>query len=238
MVISSFWFYNREYKRYTPSIRLFEISTAKDILSLGSKFFFVQIAAIFIYQTTNIIIAQVATPQDVTIYNIAYKYFGIATMISGIVFAPFWSAFTDAFVKQDYEWMHNIYSKLSKFVTILSLFVIILLIPSSVVYKIWIGDVIYIPFKISLTIAGFVISNIFAGLYSQILNGTGKIKLQFIVSNIAMLLNVPLALILGKILGVSGVILPSLFLNIIGVIIYSTQVKLILKKKSIGIWNQ
>ena len=61
---------------------------AKDIMSLGTKFFLIQIAAIIIFQTTNIVISQVLGPQHVTIYNIAYKYFFTINLIFIIILTP------------------------------------------------------------------------------------------------------------------------------------------------------
>jgi len=238
MLLASFWFYNKEYKKYRPSIQFFEKKAMKDILNLGGKFFLIQITAIAIYQTTNIIITQVAGPENVTVYNVAYKYFSIIIMISGIVLLPYWSAFTDAYTLKDYDWMRQTYKKLLYVMLLLSLFVMILLLISPFFYKLWVGNLVDVPVAVSLAVSAFVISNIFAGLYAQILNGVGKINLQLILSSISIFINIPLSLFLGKKMGVVGVILPSFVLNIIAAIFYSKQVKLILSEKAKGIWSK
>jgi O-antigen/teichoic acid export membrane protein len=84
MMISSIWLYRQKYKIYKPSIYFFEKKIVTDILRLGNRFFLIQIGSILFHQTTNIIISQVSTFEDVTIYNIAFKYFTIATMIFAI----------------------------------------------------------------------------------------------------------------------------------------------------------
>jgi O-antigen/teichoic acid export membrane protein len=238
MLISSLWFYRNEYKPYQPSVGLFDKSIVRDILNLGSKFFLIQIAAIVFYQTTNIIIANVTGPEDVTIYNIAYKYFGIGTMIFGIILAPFWSAYTEAFSNKDYTWMKNTYKKLLHTALILSVLIIVLLLLSSFVYNIWIGEAVTVPFAISLMVAVYVITNFYSGLNSNIINGLGKIKLQLILSNITMFINIPLAVILGKKFGIAGVIFPSVFFNILGIIIYSRQIRMLFKDNAKRIWDE
>jgi O-antigen/teichoic acid export membrane protein len=238
LLTSSFWFYNHEYKKYRPLIRMFERNIVKDILSLGSKFFMLQIAAIAIYQTTNIIIVQISNPESVTIYNVAYKYFSVALMISNIILTPFWSAFTDAHTQKDYAWMKNSYKKLSKIIVCVCIFVLLLFVISPFAYKLWIGNQVLIPVSISFIVALYMISNIICGLQSQVLNGVGKIKLQLILANISIFVNIPLAIFLGKALGLIGVVLPILILNLIGIIIYSIQVKRILNNRAKGIWNK
>jgi O-antigen/teichoic acid export membrane protein len=93
LAASSLWFYNHEYRKYAPSFRYVKFSYARDLMSLGFKFFFIQIASIVIYQTSNIIIAQLFGPEQVTPFNIAYKYFNVISMGFGIIVMPFWSAF-------------------------------------------------------------------------------------------------------------------------------------------------
>ena len=71
--------FNNKYKDLKPSIKLFKRKYIKDILGLGLNFFIIQIAAVILFSTDNIIITQLFGPKEVTPYNIAYKYFSIIT---------------------------------------------------------------------------------------------------------------------------------------------------------------
>ena len=48
-ILASIFFFNSSYKKYSPSIYLIRIKYARSIMSLGTKFFFIQIAAIIVY---------------------------------------------------------------------------------------------------------------------------------------------------------------------------------------------
>ena len=109
---SSIWFYNHKYKRYAPSVKFVKFRFARDLMSLGIKFFIIQMAAVILYQTSNIIIAHLFGPEQVTPYNIAYKYFGIITMAFGMIMVPLWSAYTEAWIKKDISWIKNTIKKL------------------------------------------------------------------------------------------------------------------------------
>ncbi len=238
MLISSFWFYKRDYKQFSPKVNLFDRKIVKDILKLGGKFFILQLAAVLIYQSTNIIITQLLNPDSVTIYNIAWKYFNIAIMCAAIIFAPFWSAFTEAYKKNDFLWMRNTYKNLLKIAGLLVLVTVILLMISNYAYTIWIGNDIHIPIEISLVVSLTIIFTIFINLQFNLLNGMGKLRVQMIITIFGMILNIPFSIILGKKLGLIGIIIPTLVYNVISCIVYAYQVKLLIAGKRNGIWNK
>lgn len=238
LVFASAWYFRRQYKSFAPSIKYVNFDYAKEILKLGYKFFIIQISIIIIYQTSNIIIAQVRSPQDVTIYNVAYKYFSIAYMMFGIVISPFWSAFTDAFIKRDYVWMKNSLKKLQIVALVFVAFIIILLIASPLAYSLWIGKIINIDISISVLIAIYFVTTIYHALFIYILNGIGKIKVQLIVTIIGATFSIPLALILGHNFGIQGVIVATIIFDLLILVYAPWQVHLILNEKAKGIWDK
>jgi len=238
LTISTFWFFNGRYKDISPSFKFVEFRYAKDLMSLGLKFFIIQIAGIIIFQTSNIIISNTSQPADVTVFNIAYKYFGIITMVFAILLTPYWSAFTDAKAKNEYSWMQNSYSQLRKFWEISTVLIILMLIVSPFIYKIWIGKVITIPFYVSLFMAFNVIIMIWNTLHSQLLNGLGKIKLQLYFSIFGLIINIPLSLFLGKKFGIIGVVGSSIIINSLVAIFQPIQIKMLLNNKAYGVWNK
>jgi O-antigen/teichoic acid export membrane protein len=236
--LSSVWFYSNGYRKYAPSVKFVKFGYAQDLMSLGVKFFALQIASIVIYQTSNIIIAQLFGPTQVTPYNIAYKYFSIIPMGFGIIMMPFWSAFTDAWTKNDINWIKNTINKLQIVWVLISIVTIIMLIFSNIIYKMWVGKDIQIPFSISLAMAAYVIVNAWCGIYSQFLNGVGKVKLQLYSGLSGALLNIPLAIYLGKNLGLFGVVLSTLSLALISAIWSPIQYFKLINYNAKGIWNK
>jgi len=238
LIFSSLWFYTHEYKKYAPSYKLVRFSFAKGLMSLGLKFFFIQIGFVIIYQTDNIIIAQLFGPKDVTPYNISFKYFSIIPMFFSIILTPFWSAFTDAWFKKDFEWIKATMKKLKLFWLLLCIVSIIMLLFSNFIFKIWVGKVVVVPFKLSAIISASVILNAWNGIYSHFLNGVGKIKLQLYSGSVGMLLNIPLAIFLGRAIGVSGVVLSIVILSAINMLWGVVQYNKIINNRATGIWGK
>ena len=109
IIIASFILFSSSFKAVAPSWNFVKKKQIKDLFNLGSKFFLIQAQIVVLYQCTNILISNLSGPSDVTSYNIAYKYITISMMILTIIMAPLWPAFTEAYTKNDYSWMKNVY---------------------------------------------------------------------------------------------------------------------------------
>ena len=238
LMISSFILYTGKLKPVKPSVSYFDKSNIKDILNLGIKFFIIQIQMIVLYQATNILISNVSSPSDVTSYNIAYKYIGVASMTFNIILAPLWPAFTDAYMKNDWSWMKQIYGKMRKVYAILLGGVILMVILSPVAYKLWIGDRAIIPLTMTVVVALFVIVHAWDALQIILINGIGKVKLQTYITLVVLICHIPLSLLLGKHIGAIGVVISMVIINIIYSIVFTIQLHKLLNKKALGIWNK
>jgi O-antigen/teichoic acid export membrane protein len=237
LAVSTIWFFNGKYKPYRPSSRSVDFSMAKDLFDLGIKFFVIQIAAILLYQTNNMIIAQLFGPEMVTPYNVAFKYFSVLLMGFMIIVGPFWSAFTEAWTKNDITWIISIMKKLMILWIVLVIGGIIMLVVSGYVFKVWIGNEFVVPFSISVLTLFWVLINAWNGIFSQFLNGVGKIKIQLIIGVVASIINIPLAVWLGKSIGLEGILLSNIILGLSTVFIYPVQYKRIINGTAHGIFN-
>ncbi|MCF8274250.1 MAG: polysaccharide biosynthesis protein [Flavobacteriaceae bacterium] len=238
LMVSSFVFYTKPYKYFAPSLKFVQFTYAKDILGLGIKFFVIQFSAIFFMQSTNIIISQILSSEQVTVYNIAYKYFFVVTTIANIISMPFWSSFTEAYVKKDFIWMKNIASKFNHFWFFIIPILICMLYFSSIFYRFWIGDAVEVPFAISGLMSILVLINIRFNLYVILLNGIGKIRLQLNLYLLSSFIYIPLAIIFGHKYKLNGIIIANIIVYLIFALVIPYQLNLILKKKAKGIWNK
>lgn len=182
LVVSILMFYGKRYKIVAPSLHYIRFSLTKKILGLGGQFFVIMISMLFIFQFINIILSRVEGPEAVTQYNIAYKYFNVLNMVFVIVLTPFWSAFTDAYVKKDYNWMSGIVKKL-EFLWLLCIPILILMVLcSNFFYQWWVGNSVSISFSLSICMAVFMFFYTSANLYMILINGTSMVCLQLIIN--------------------------------------------------------
>lgn len=95
---------------------------------------------LFIFQVINIIIVRVCGPENVTAYNIAYKYFNILNMAMMIIVTPFWSACADAYTKKIFV-DENVIEKM-EMIWKLSICVLIIMILVSSTFMIYGSEIV------------------------------------------------------------------------------------------------
>lgn len=231
--------FNKKYKKIAPSLKYFKLWCIKDLIGLSFKFFIIQIAAIIQYQTANLIIAHYFNMSEVTNYNTAFKYFSVLNIIFAMLLMPLWSASTDAYNKNEYQWIINATKKYLKVLLLLSIAGIIMLIASNLVYNIWIGNkYINIPFNLSLWCLIYILITLFGSIFVNILNGIGAIRIQLISSVFTPFLYLILALVFIKYLdmGIYSLFIASIIANINGFIFAPIQFMKVFIQKKKGIW--
>ncbi|MCU0473448.1 MAG: MATE family efflux transporter [Bacteroidales bacterium] len=239
LIFSHIILFNGKYKQYRPAIFKVNFKYAKGLFNLGLIFFVIQIAGVVQYQTANIIIAQNFSTVDVTLYNIVYKYFGALNMVFVIFLTPFWSASTEAYIKNDISWIKNGIKKYNQFNLLLVLIGTIMLISSGTVYRLWLGEgKVDIPF--SLSFWGFLFFNIliFGSKYVYFLNSINALRIQFLACLISPFLYVAFAIILVKYyeMGVYSLFIASILANFNGFILAPIQYYQVINKNKNGIW--
>jgi O-antigen/teichoic acid export membrane protein len=239
-LIATVWFFSKDYKHLIPSFKYIKFSSAKDLMSLGFLFFIMQFAALILFSTDSFIIAQLYGPEEVTPYNIAFKYFSIITMLFAIITTPFWSAYTDAYHKQDFDWIKRITKKLQLFWIVLVVAVIMMILLANFFYRIWVGDEIKIPFYLSISMGVWVLIATWTTIFGNFLSGVGKVRLSLYHSFAMIVINIPASIFLAKYLnlGSTGVIISTCLCMLPQVFIQPIQYKKIINFKAKGVWDK
>ena len=238
LVVSILMFYGKRYKIVAPSLHYIRFSLTKKILGLGGQFFVIMISMLFIFQFINIILSRVEGPEAVTQYNIAYKYFNVLNMVFVIVLTPFWSAFTDAYVKKDYNWMSGIVKKL-EFLWLLCIPILILMVLcSNFFYQWWVGNSVSISFSLSICMAVFMFFYTSANLYMILINGTSMVCLQLIINVCFAIISLSCICLFCRLWGVQGALLiPTVTLAVL-TLIGKIQIMKIVNNRATGIWQR
>ena len=227
------------FKKFTPRISKIKFSYTKGLFNLGIIFFIIQVASIIQYETANIIIARNFGTLEVTSYNIVYKYFGILNMVFMIFITPFWSASTEAYLKNDFHWIKNGIKKYNQLNILLFIAGCLMLLFSNDIYRLWLGKgKVTITFYLSLW--GFLYFNItmFAGKYVYFLNGINALRIQFWASILSPFIYIAAALLLIKYfqMGVYALFIASIVANFNGYILSPLQYHMVINKNKKGIW--
>lgn len=238
MMVATLISFKHRYKLFAPSIRYVNIKLIGNIVSLGGKFFAIQISMLLIFQVTNIILSRVLGPESVTLYNVTYKYFSIIQMAFNIILSPFWIAYTDAYVKKDFTWMKNVYRRLTKIYVLAILVGLIMLLFSPVIYKFWLPASVEIPLSLSFSMCLYILILSYSNMLMILINGTGKVFLQMIVYMSCAVVAIPTMTVLCRLCGITGILLVLSVVYILQSIVAKIQIEKILKNSAEGIWGK
>ena len=238
LIIAFIYFFSTKYKTIFPTWESFSKPHIKQVLSLGIKFFLIQITALLLLQSNNIIIAHVCGLSEVTDFNIAFKYVNILFTVFMTLLTPLWSASTDAYARNDMEWIKKSYNRLNNIWMLLILVGIIMVTISPIFYNLWLKNKILPNIPLLSLLLLNVLFLMRSTLYRSFMNGVGKIKMQFVITLIQSIIHIPLAIILGKQFGVLGVVFTMMIWNLFNSIWEPIQFKRIISNTAKGIWGK
>lgn len=225
-------------KKYKPSFKDINISLAKNIVMLGGKFFVITICTLVIFQLTNLILTRICGPEAVTEYNVSYKYFNLVYMVTAIIIAPFWSAYTDAYTGNDTKWMLSTLKKLEKMIILIGIALVLLLLVSPVFFHYWVGNKVEIHPTVAISTAIYVFCNTCGLIYMHLINGIGKVKLQLYTYLVFAIVAFPVLYYSCKLWGIEGILITPSVVFLTQAVLMRAQLYKLLNGSANGIWQK
>ena len=237
-IIYTIYLFLTRYNKYIPSHKFVELNDYKELMTLGSKFFIIQICSLITIGSTNIIITKVLSASDVVIYNLAFKYFSIALLAFGVLAGSMFSSFNEAYQRGEIIWIKNMVKKVRLVSFFFICIIAIMLFFANFVYSFWVGTTIRIPLNLNILMGLYYSLIIFCTVYTTFIAAIGKIRVTYYVSIINSILYIPMALFLTKFMGINGLIISQLILFFPGLFWLPMQYNKLINNKANGLWNK
>ena len=226
-----------KYPHLRPSFKLINFKEARAVINMGVQFFIMQISSVILFMTSNLLISKLFTPSLVTPYQITYRYFSLMLVAFTVICMPFWNATTDAYQRNDMDWIRNATRKLRLMIIGIMICLIIMVVLSDTIYAIWIDRQTIIDIKMSIVMAVYIFILIYSMRYSYFINGIGKLRLQLIFTSAAAVLFIPLAYLATQLShDIIWFMLVMCLVNIPGLIVNRIQFYKLINGKAKGIW--
>ena len=203
------WTFFRGHTYLLPSLKYFRREKIRSLVMLGGKFFVIQMASVVILTTDNMIITRLLGPEHVSGYNIVSKLFSLIIIGHGIILAPLWSAYTEAYTRGDGDWL----VRNRRIMYLLMLPIVagagVLFFIYPFIIKIWIGEELGISRSLVALFSIYTVIYTWSNLHMHLLNGLGRVKYQLPVWIFQGAINIPLSIYFVRVhnMGVNGVIL-------------------------------
>ncbi len=234
LIIYTFISFVTRYKWLRPSLSFVDHDIRKDLLNLGFKFFLIQMVALTIFSTTNILIAQLFDIGEVTRYNIAYKYYNITVMVYSILMSPLWGAFTNAWYKGETKWI----IKNFKYYLGIILFFVFINIAQYFIYPyfihFWLKREMAVPEILAISFILYNIVFCYNDIFAHFLASVGKIDRQVFAAVAGGIINIPITIYLAKYtqLGLSAILFANILCLLPSSVVTTIQTIQLLRPKN------
>ncbi|MCQ2361456.1 MAG: hypothetical protein MJ048_00260 [Acidaminococcaceae bacterium] len=204
VVLTTMFFWEK--KELLPSVRCYDRSLLRNICNLGVQFFIIQIACIFLFSSSNILISQCLGVKYVREYDLVFKVFSVITMLHSMVSAPLWNAYTDAYIQNDVVWIKKTLKKMMLLMIPLMMGTGILVFAIKPLMFIWLQQEFVLNQLLIIGMGVFVTISCWNNVFVMFLNGISVVKMQMLFSIFSTILVVPLAIYFMSIYHVAGMI--------------------------------
>jgi O-antigen/teichoic acid export membrane protein len=161
-------------------------------------------------------------------------------MINGIITATYWSAFTDAYVRQEFDWIRRTIRRMEYVTYFMMAMVVLSTVLATRFFHLWLGNSVQVPGSMQLIMCAYALISLIAAPQHIFLNGTGKVRLQLYTAIFSIIMTIPLALLFCKTfrLGPEGVILAMICTSLPVTVLYKVQYNKIMSGTAKGVWIQ
>lgn len=166
-------------KKIKLSLR-FDKIILKKLFNLGSKFFFLQLSNLILYNSLPILIGIGLTLKDASKFQLSYKLLSVFVMIFTIIMSPIWTLILEKSEAKDFIGIKNVFNILIKVIGMFSGIIIICSLFLNKIIFIWMGENFKITFLFSILMAIYIIFCIICSVLQSILNGLNIFKSQII----------------------------------------------------------
>lgn len=177
-----------------PSLGRINVECVKDICGLGMRFFLIQIAALVLYSTGNLVITICLGSSAVTAYSTTYSAFGAVASLAVAALAPMWSRITQAAALKDFAWIKRAlrYSLIAILPAAICLVIFAALFRH--IAAIWLGVSLDYDNGLIFCMALYYVLYLWGSVLGTTANGLERTKSQLVTGVVGALINIPLAI--------------------------------------------
>lgn len=168
-----------------PMRTFVESNVIAQIARLGGLFFILQVVVAVSYSADNFIIARTLGAVNVPEYSIPQRMFALITMMSGMLVAPLWPAYSEALSRGHMDWVRRTLGRslLLVFVLTSTASLVVLLTGHQLIHW-WVGSRIHPSFLLLLGLAIWTVIACCGDALAIFMNGVEMLRFQVIVATI------------------------------------------------------
>lgn len=182
--------------------------SVRELLGTGSGFLLLQISALVVFNSDNVVIAHYLSAADVTPYSVTWRLATYASVLQMALFPSLWPAYSEAYARGDYEWVRRVFWKAARYAMgATGLAVVVLALFGRPLIRWYVGPAAVPSETLILAICVWTLIANAMEIESCLLAAVDRVKLQAILSLAAAGVNIALSIYWVRRIGSVGVVL-------------------------------
>ena len=149
-----------------------------------------------------------------------------------------WNAYTDAYVKNDFDWIRHAYNKAFRIWLLTLAGGLLMLLLSGLFYRLWIGRSLKVPIEMSISVFLYISFFNLNNCATYLINGLNKIRVQIYTSVVVTAIYVLVMYFFGTRLEPQGIVLAMAACYAVMSLIHCYQCHLLINRRARGVWNK
>lgn len=201
------WVVGFQKKWLRPRFALLDRTSIRRLLNSGSSFFLIQVAAVVVFSSDNLVVSHYLGAAEVTPYSVTWRVVGLVALLQSLIFPALWPAYAEAHARRDYAWIRRAFALTMKSTVALNVgCVAVLLVCGRGLIRVWAGPAAVPGVALLSAMCIWAVISGFMTVESCLLAALNRTRAQAVLSIVAAGVNIALSLIWVRQYGALGVI--------------------------------
>lgn len=206
-IANNLWVFVLHRPILSPRLRHVDFGTMRSLGKVGGKFFLIQIMALVVFQTDNLVVGHYLGSARVPEYSLTYTLFNYTSLPQAALFTYLWAAYTEAIARKDIAWVTRTFRlNLALGIAFTAVAVLAIAFIARPFIGWWAGPTVVPSSALIAWMAAWSIINAFTNPIACLLASAAHLRAQIIYSAFSTVSNIALSIYLVQRWGVEGVI--------------------------------
>lgn len=204
---SNLWLFTQHRPILSPRLSHVEFGAMRSLGKVGGKFFLIQIMALVVFQTDNLVVGHYLGSARVPEYSLTYALFNYTALPQTALFSYLWAAYTEAIARKDIAWVNRTFRlNLAFGMAFTAVAVLAIAFIARPFIGWWAGPTVVPSSALIVWMAAWSVINAFTNPIACLLASAAHLRAQIIYSAFSTVSNIVLSVYLVQRWGVEGVI--------------------------------